>query len=136
MANLQVIENIAKQTGELNYFYKMLSAEEEKFMEYWEKNSELHSGFTSKLLRGLPMACMFGLPILIFVLSIYLFFSDWYMKISGTSAQTFIVVVIAVFICILFYAFARMHFKWEMNEQLYLELKHKQKKAILQAENK
>lgn len=108
----------------------MLTAEEEKFIGFWEKNRELHSGFMSKLLRGLPMACMFGLPIILFVGSIYLFFPDWYMKISNTSGQTFAVAVIAVIIAIIFFSFTRMHFKWEMNEQLYAELKHKQKKQF------
>ncbi len=107
----------------------MLSAEEEKFMEYWEKNREAYSSTGSKFLRGLPMACLFGLPILLFIACVYLFFPDWYMKISGTSAETFFVIVIGVFIAIIFFAFFRMHFKWEMNEQLYLELKAKRRKS-------
>ncbi len=107
----------------------MLTAEEEKFIQYWEQNKEAHSSFISKLLRGLPMACMFGLPILLLIVCVYLFIPDWYTKISNTSPQTFFVVVIAVIIAILFYAVARMHFKWEMNDQLYQELKQVQKKA-------
>ncbi len=107
----------------------MLTTEDEKFIEYWERNREAHSTFISKLLRGLPMACVFGLPILLLIVSVYFFIPDWYTKISNTSPQTFFVVVIAVIIAILFYAVARMHFKWEMNDQLYQELKHKQKKV-------
>jgi TRAP-type C4-dicarboxylate transport system permease small subunit len=107
----------------------MLTAEEENFIRYWEQNKEQHSTFTSKLLRGLPMACVFGLPILLLIVSVYLFIPDWYIKISKTSPQAFFVVVIAVIIAILFYAFTRMHFKWEMNDQVYQELKHKKKKA-------
>ena len=57
---------------------------------------------------------------------VYLFFPDWYTKISGTTPWTFIVVLIAVIIAILFFSYFRMHFKWEMNEQAYLELKYKQ----------
>jgi amino acid permease len=106
----------------------MLSEEEQKFVMYWERNREEFSSPLSKLLRGLPMAMVFGLPILLLILCVYLFLPEWYIKISKTSAQTFLVVVIAVFIAIVFYAFTRMHFKWEMNEQSYLELKHKQKK--------
>jgi len=107
----------------------MLTDDEERFLEYWEKNREEQSTVGSKFLRGMPVACLFGLPVLLFVLIVYLFFPDWYMKISGTSAETFLVIVIAVLIVIIFYAFARMHFKWEMNEQTYLELKHKQKRS-------
>jgi len=78
------------------------------------------------------MAIVFGLPIILFVLVVYLWFPDWYAKISGSSAGSFMMAVIAVLICILFFsyfrmhfkwAYFRMHFKWEMNEQLYLELK-------------
>jgi hypothetical protein len=107
----------------------MLTPEEEKFIQYWEQNRVSHSSFISKLLRGLPMACVFGLPILLLTVCVYLFIPNWYIKISNTSPQTFFVVVIAVIIAILFYAVARMHFKWEMNDQLYHEFKHKQKKA-------
>ncbi len=106
----------------------MLSEEEENFLVYWEERRELYSKASSKFLRGLPMALVFGLPILLLIAAVYLFIPDWYIKISKTSTQTFIVVAIAVFIAIVFYAFVRMHFKWEMNEQLYNELKNVQKK--------
>ena len=72
------------------------------------------------------MAFIFCLPILLFIFSVYLFFPEWYMRISQTSQGTFITVVIAVFICILFFSYFRMHYKWEMNEQLYDELKSKE----------
>ena len=107
----------------------MLTDDETRFLHYWEKHRELHSGFSSKLLRGLPMAFLFGLPILLLVLCVYLFLPEWYTKISKTSSATFVVVVIAVLIAIVFYAFVRMHFKWEMNDQQYKEIKAKEKKV-------
>lgn len=107
----------------------MLTDDELRFLHYWENNRELHNSFSSKLLRGLPMAFVFGLPILLLVLSVYLFLPEWYTKISKTSSSAFVVVVIAVLLAIVFYAFVRMHFKWEMNEQQYKELKYKEKKA-------
>ena len=107
----------------------MLTDDETRFLQYWEKHKDLHSTFSSKLLRGLPMACVFGLPILLLILSVYLFLPEWYTKISKTSSATFLVVVIAVVIAIIFYAFIRMHFKWEINEQQYKELKYKEKRA-------
>lgn len=109
----------------------MLSEEEEKFVMFWEEKREEYSGAKSKLLRGLPGASMFGLPVLLLLVCVYLFFPDWYTKISGTSVQTFFVIITAIFIFIIGFAFARMHFKWEMSEQLYLELKHKEKKHQL-----
>ncbi len=107
----------------------MLTDDELRFIQYWEKHRDLHSSFTSKLVRGLPMAFLFGLPILLLILSVYLFLPEWYTKISKTSSSAFVVVVIAVLLAIVFYAFIRMHFKWEMNEQQYKELKYKEKKA-------
>ena len=106
----------------------MLTDDETRFLAYWDKNKELHSTTSSKLLRGLPMACLFGLPILLLIACVYLFLPEWYTKISKTSPATFLVVTIAVFIAVFFYAFVRMHAKWEMNEQLYKELKYKEKK--------
>ena len=72
------------------------------------------------------MAFIFSLPILLFVLVVYLFFPEWYTKVSQTSQGTFITIVIAVFICILFFSYFRMHYKWELNEQLYEEIKSKE----------
>lgn len=107
----------------------MLLPEEEDFLIYWETNRADFSKPMSKLLRGLPMAIVFGVPILVSIAVVYFLFPDWYTKISKANAQTFIVISLAVILAIVFYAFTRMHFKWEMNEQLYLELKQKQKEA-------
>lgn len=107
----------------------MLSTEEQKFIKYWEENREQHSGFASKLLRGLPMAMVFGLPILLLIVVVYILSPEWYTKVSSALAGSAVVVVIAVLIAILFYAFIRMHFKWEMNDQFYKELKQKEKRS-------
>lgn len=107
----------------------MLTEKELSFIQYWETYRIAHSSFTSKLLRGLPMAIMFGLPILLFILSVYLYFPEWYYKISNTTSGSFVAIIIAVLIGIIFFSYFRMHFKWEMNEQLYKELLYKQKKS-------
>ena len=99
-----------------------------EFIEYWELHRDEQNSFQSKLFRGLPVAIMFGLPIILFILAVYLWFPDWYTKISATTSGSFTTIVIAVLICIVFFSYFRMHFKWEMNEQLYLELKQKQKR--------
>jgi len=103
----------------------MLSNKEKQFMAYWEREREKQNTTSGKLISGLPMAVLFSLPIILFIFTVYLFFPDWYTKISNTSPGSFITIVIAVFGCILFYAYFRMHYKWEMNEQLYNELKNK-----------
>jgi hypothetical protein len=63
------------------------------------------------------------------VVVVRLFLPDWYMKISGTSPGMFLTAVIAMFGVVIFYAFFRMQYKWEMNEQLYKELKSKENKS-------
>ncbi|CAN5515741.1 hypothetical protein BH11BAC3_BH11BAC3_24980 [soil metagenome] len=108
----------------------MISEKEIKFLRYWERNREIESTFLSKLTRGFPMALLFGLPIILSIVVVRIFFPDWYMKISQTSPGMFITAVIAMIIIILFYSFFRMQFKWEMNEQLYKELKSKENKSI------
>lgn len=106
----------------------MLSAKELEFIKYWEENRNFEATFLRKLTAGLPFAILFLTPILFFVAAVYFFLPDWYAKISNTSQSTYVVVVIAVFIAVFFFAYFRMHFKWEMNEQLFLELKAKQKR--------
>jgi hypothetical protein len=105
----------------------MLSEKEKRFIITWEQERQRRAGFADKLLSGLPMALIFSLPILLLVFVVYFCFPDWYMKISGTSQGTFMTVVIAVLISTFFFSYFRMHYKWEMNEQLYHELKRRDK---------
>ncbi|MEO7446237.1 MAG: hypothetical protein ABIT96_06485 [Ferruginibacter sp.] len=103
----------------------MLSLKQEQFLNYWDLNRQHLGTTTSKILRGLPMAFIFGLPILLLLAVIYFFLPEWYYKISNVTTGSIITAVIAVFIAILFMSYFRMHFKWEMNEQLYRELLQK-----------
>ncbi|MEO7523025.1 MAG: hypothetical protein ABIT58_02965 [Ferruginibacter sp.] len=107
----------------------MLSEKEIKFLQYWQSVREKESSFISKLVRGLPMACLFGLPIIFSIVLVYFLSPEWYTKISQEAAGSTGVILISVFIFIIFFSYFRMHFKWEMNEQLYNELKSRQDKA-------
>ncbi|RYF87577.1 MAG: hypothetical protein EOO03_10455 [Chitinophagaceae bacterium] len=107
----------------------MLSSKEEAFVQYWETHRTAHSNFGSKMLRGLPMAFIFSVPILLLIVAVYLYLPEWYTKISNRLSGSIITIVLAVVICIIFFSYFRMHFKWEMNEQLYQELLQKQKKG-------
>jgi hypothetical protein len=107
----------------------MLSEKEIKFLQHWELVREKESSFLSKLVRGLPMACLFGLPIMFFIVIIYFLSPDWFTKISQQAAGSSTTILISVIVFILFYSYFRMHFKWEMNEQLYAELKKRQEYA-------
>lgn len=107
----------------------MFSQQEDAFMKHWERVRESHSRFASKLYRGLPMAILFSLPVLISVALVYFFSPEWYTKISQAAAGSSTVLLVAVFGIILFFSYFRMHFKWEMNEQLYEELKSREKQS-------
>ncbi len=87
---------------------------------------EKESHFISKLLRGLPVAVIFGLPILFSIMAVYYFSPEWYTKISQAASGVIGTLIVAVTLTILFFSYFRMHFKWEMNEQLYKELKSRQ----------
>jgi hypothetical protein len=107
----------------------MLSEKEVIFLRHWESVREKESSFASKLTRGLPVAFLFGLPILTSVVLVYFLSPEWYTKISQAAAGSTGVILISIFIFILFFSYFRMHFKWEMNEQLYLELKSREKRT-------
>ena len=106
----------------------MLTEKEKQFLIYWEQNRNVHAEFSSKLLRGFPMALLFSLPILLSILVVKIFFPEWYTKISQTSPGMFATIIFAVLIISLFYAIFRMHSKWEHNEEVYKILKSKENK--------
>ena len=107
----------------------MFSQKEMDFLNDWEKVRENESHFLSKLGRGLPMAMLFGLPIILSLILVYFLSPEWYTKISPAVPGVLGTLIVAVIIIILFFSYFRMHFKWEMNEQLYMELKSRQKKS-------
>lgn len=110
----------------------MISEKEIQFLRYWERHKDSESTFLSKLTRGFPMALLFGLPIILLVVVVWLFIPEWYMKISKNSPGTFFAAIIAMLGIVFFYSYFRMQYKWEMNEQLYKELKAKENKSHMQ----
>jgi MFS superfamily sulfate permease-like transporter len=106
----------------------MLSERDKDFIIYWEKEKERRKTFSARLIDGLPMAALFCVPILLLVATVYLFFPEWYTQVSNRLPGSVSTIVIAVIICILFFSYFRMQYKWEMNEQLYRELKQKESK--------
>lgn len=104
----------------------MITEKDRQFIVYWEREREKLGTVQSKLINGFPMAVLFSMPIVLSVLGVRLFLPEWYTRISNTSTGSFITVLVASFICILFFSYFRMHYKWEMNEQLYQELKKKE----------
>ncbi|MFM6924032.1 MAG: hypothetical protein ACKOU7_00890 [Ferruginibacter sp.] len=106
----------------------MLSEKDKEFILYWEQVREARKSFSVKLTSGLPVAALFSVPILLFIAVIYLFLPEWYTKVSARMPGSVATIVVAVIICMFFFSYFRMQYKWEMNEQLYQELKSKENK--------
>ncbi len=111
----------------------MLTSEEEKFITYWKDNREKEKRSFRQLLIGLPIGLTFALAILA------IFSSGWYERANmvayGSSSPYLF--VIAIFVIAGFMAIFSKKFRWDQNEQHYLELLHKQNKAAKEAaENK
>ncbi len=100
----------------------MLTKDEKLFIEYWEKNRNRDKKFIRQLATGLPIGLVFSLPILLAVI-----FDDWYKNMIYISSSQVIVIITGVFIIAVFFAVFRNRFKWENNEQLYKELKFKER---------
>jgi uncharacterized membrane protein len=100
----------------------MLSAEENDFLQWWEKNRSSEKKLMNQLMVGLPLGLAFGFPMLLSFL-----FRGWFKRMPYVSGSQFTLILIAVFLIIVFYAIFKMKFKWEMNEQRYNELMHKKK---------
>ena len=100
----------------------MITDNEKEFMNWWEENREKEEKIGQKLLYGSPWGLVFALPVLLAVI-----FNDWYKNMIAISVGQLIIIAIAVLAIALFYAMFKMQVKWEQNEQLYKELKLKDK---------
>jgi hypothetical protein len=129
----------------------MFTETEKQFIQRWELVREKESSSVHKLLTGLPMALLFAAPVILLFAVVKIFFPSWFTtatykptqvvvpglteKHMALSNGTIIAACIAVFILALFFAYFRMHYKWEANEQLYQELKSKEKNMMMQQNN-
>lgn len=103
----------------------MLTPDEERFISYWKTNREKEKKTFRQLIIGLPVGFTFAVAI------IAIFSSGWYERanmVAYSSSSPYIFVA-GVFIIIGFIAIFSKKFKWDQNEQRYLELLHKQNKA-------
>jgi hypothetical protein len=97
----------------------MLSVEEEAFIEYWKANREKQKRTFRQFLLGIPLALLFVIPIVIN------FFSGWYKRaamMANTSDFNPGVLLVALIIIVVFIAIFSRKFRWEQNEQRYIEL--------------
>ena len=105
----------------------MLSESEIKFLRHWESVRIEYSTFRSKFLRGLPMACLFAMPVFFSIVLVYFFSDEWYTKIAQSVSGSITMILISIVVIVCFFSFMRMQFNWEKNEQIYCELKQKEK---------
>jgi glycopeptide antibiotics resistance protein len=103
----------------------MLSDQEEAFIIYWVANREKQKRTFRQFLLGIPLA-------LLFVILITLnFFSGWYKRATMMrDTQDFNpgVLLLALILIVVFIAIFSRKFKWEQNEQRYIELLAKKEK--------
>jgi L-cystine uptake protein TcyP (sodium:dicarboxylate symporter family) len=96
----------------------MLSVQEEKFLDYWEKNRDKEKRLLRQLFIGLPIGLLLGIGIMASLSS------GWYERADmvansqlNPNVLTIAIVAIAVFIGIFY-----KKYRWDMNEQHYREL--------------
>ncbi|MCO6496395.1 MAG: hypothetical protein J5I50_01910 [Chitinophagaceae bacterium] len=102
----------------------MLTQEERDFVTFWEENREKEGSLKKMMMYGAPWGLLFALPIMV-----VLIFHDWHKRVGNISTGQVIVVAICVAAIAFFYAYFRQKVKWEEKEQLYKELKIKEKKT-------
>ena len=102
-----------------------ISAEEKKFIDYWEQNRDKQKKLTNQLMFGLPVGILFSVPLVVnFLMSKF-----WYKRADAVGVSQFnpSVLVVAVLLITVFVALLNRKFRWEKLEQQYLELKFKMK---------
>ena len=99
----------------------MLTPEEQKFVEYWEKNRDREADARRQFIYGLPYGLLFSLPIVINFLA----GRFWYKRADAVGMAQFnpIVLVLAVLIITIFIAMFYKKHKWDQYEQRYNELR-------------
>ena len=102
-----------------------MSKDELEFMAYWESVRATQSRFVYKFFKGLPFAFVFVIPVIISIITVYFLSPDWFSKFANELKSSLPAICTAFILFIFVYAYMRMHFKWEANEQIYLELKAK-----------
>ena len=97
-----------------------LSDENQQFIQWWEQHRAKEKKWVHQLSIGLPLGLVFGFPVFLSLL-----FRGWYKRMPYVSGTQFTLILMACLGIAVFYAIFKMRFKWEMNEQRYMELKRK-----------
>lgn len=102
----------------------MLNKKEEAFIEYWSKKRTVQKKDLKQFLKGLSWGLFIGISIILVLLL------GWYKRanMEANSLSTPIILVVAILIISVFMGFIYQTYRWELNEQQYLELINKKKK--------
>ena len=102
----------------------MLTEQEEKFVKYWEENRQLEQKSFKQYLKGLTRGLSIGVAILLVLVT------GWYQRanMEANSKLSFTAFAIALLGIAVFMAWLYHNYKWETNEQQYLELVAKKKR--------
>lgn len=94
-----------------------LTAEENRFVEWWEAERDGQRRRTRQLWLGLPLGLLFALPILLNFLA----GRFWYRRADAVGASQFnpLVLVFAVLLIAVFTGYFHRRFRWEENEHRY-----------------
>lgn len=102
----------------------MLTKKEEAFIKYWSENRELQKKSFTAFLKGFSSGLIIGIGILLLI-SV-----GWYQRanmVANTMLNPFILLLVILILSV-FMAFFYKNYRWEMNDQQYLELLAKKKK--------
>ncbi len=102
-----------------------LSADEKKFLAYWEANRLREKRLTTQLMYGLPIGILFTVPIIVN----FLMGRFWYKRADAVGMSQFSpsVLVVAVLLIAVFIALINRRFRWEKLEQQYLEIQSRER---------
>ncbi len=104
----------------------MLTASEERFIEYWKNNRDREKKTFRQLLFGLPIGLLLGTGIFLSVVT-----DTWYER-ADMVANTELnpnVLIVAILAIAVFTGLFYKKFRWDQNEQLYKELLLKKEKT-------
>jgi len=107
------------------YLCGMLTEQEETFILFWaEKRIQQKKNF-KQFLKGLSSGLSIGIGIILLLVT------GWYQRanMEANSKLSPIILFLTIAILSVFMGFIYQNYRWEMNEQQYLELLSKKKKA-------
>lgn len=110
----------------------MFTEQENKFITWWESNSDKQKKSFKQFLSGFSKGIGISMAI------VFIVASGWYTRanMEANSKLSTIVFVIALLGIALFMAWLSQNYRWEQNEQQYLELMAKKQRSETKGKDK